>query len=194
MEEGGGSTQTALSVQPRKARTAIDDREKDKERLLVLSGCDRSATFTPHRAASHPSPDTPHPSISVTSHPTINTTAHSSATPQRINSSTSRPLISSDSTSHFLTSKDPTPLTSTDSTPSSSPSIHSKSSGKENRALGQVDLMSLAPENKQVVSAVKRGWSEGGGVTPEGGEVKAEKPAETATSIKEIARKMHGEF
>jgi hypothetical protein len=80
-----------------------------------------------------------------------------------------------------------------DSTPSTSPSIHGKSSGKENRAAGaRLDLMSLAPEQKQEVSTVKRGWSEGGVVTTKEGGVKAEKAAETL-SVKEIARKMHGE-
>lgn len=163
MEEGGSSMQTSPSVQPKKAPM------------------DRSSTA--HRVASHPTPDTSHPSISITSHPTTNTTAHSSVP---LNDSSYRPLTSSDSTLH--------PFVSTDSTPSSSPSIRSKSSGKENKALAQLDLMSLAPENKQVVSAVKRGWSEGGVVTPEGGEVRMEKPAESAINVKEIARKMHGEF
>ena len=55
--------------------------------------------------------------------------------------------------------------------------------------MAPLDLMSLAPEQKQVVSTVKRGWSEGGGAAQEG-----EKNGESTISMKEIARKMHGEF
>lgn len=49
--------------------------------------------------------------------------------------------------------------------------------------MAPLDLMSLAPEQKQAVST---GWSEGGGAI--------QKNTESAVSLKEIARKMHGKL
>lgn len=71
--------------------------------------------------------------------------------------------------------------TSADSTPSGSPAI------KKGWRLPQVDLTSLAPEQKQTVSGVRKGWSEGGGAKEDG---KAREVA--APRIKDVSRKIHG--
>lgn len=72
------------------------------------------------------------------------------------------------------------PPSSSDSTPSGSPAIARKLPiCAEQR---RVNFAALAPEHKQ---AVKKGW-------PEGSKAKEGKGVESGTSLKEIARKMHG--
>lgn len=163
-KDGCGSAQHSPSIQSRKVSTRSSEVLEGGTRVehSLPSGSDRSDPSNPHRKLSHPlaSPD---------------------STPKRITGSTPPP------NSIPSTSTDPTPhpLTSGDSTPSSSPSIRNKAANKEDQTVPQLDLMSLAPEQKQVVSGVERGW-------PEGGRLAAAKPAEMAPTVKDIARKMHG--
>ena len=87
---------------------------------------------------------------------------------------------------------------SADSTPSGSPSIHRNAPAQEVRRLPQIkgniklpqlDLTSLAPEQKQVVSGVKKGWPEGAGAV---GGAKEEEEVGSSESIKDLSHKIHG--
>lgn len=80
------------------------------------------------------------------------------------------------------------PLSSRDSTPSGSPSVGKRlqDGTEEQRRLPELDLTSLAPEQKQVVSGVKRGWDR------EEGREKGGDKVDTGPSIKELSRKIHG--
>lgn len=163
-EKDGSISAHPPSVQSRKVSTGnstVHDREM-QEKYLLPSG---SSTTDPNPRRMH-SRTPARPDSSPHSTTGSSTTSHLP---------NSTPSMSTDPV--------PRPLASSDSTPSGSPSMHNKVAASQ--AVPQLDLMSLAPEQKQVVGGVRRGWSEGGGVS-------GNRPAETVLSIKEIAHKMHG--
>lgn len=128
-------------------------------------------------------------------HP-VTTTSSTASTPQLHSGSTPHPITTTTTTT-TSTNSTPNPgsspqlSTSTNSTPSGSP--YRSSTHQFPRRLPQLDLTSLAPEQKQEVSEVRTGWQEGGmakegGVEKEGGRGKESVPP----NIKDLSHKIHG--